>query len=183
MWKMGMEGVWDLGLGSSGLRSPMKPPLAQVGMTEISPEKLMDIYEMIVFNRIPFLFKARNFLLLKLKLLNQTWYFTETVSLKSDVLCKSASICWLPMIPNVRGEIASVTYYLPKSANSKTSVFDCLCQSTHVLKGSILCPVHGSQGIYQISTTPGWYGWVSPRVFWDVSGSFWPGLSWDSWTF
>ena len=144
-------------------------------MTETRPEKLMDTYETgrsVAFNKILFLFKARNFPLLKLKLLNQTLYFTDTVSLKSHVLCKSAIICWLLMTPSSRGEIASGTYHPPKSANSKIFVYDCLCQSTHVPKGSIFCPGQGSQGIYETSALRGWCAWVFPRVFWGVSGSF-----------
>lgn len=76
-----------------GAEASHETPVGPMGMTEKNPEKLMDICEMVVFDKILFLFKARNFLLLNLKLLNQTLYFTETVSLKSDVLCKSASIC------------------------------------------------------------------------------------------
>lgn len=178
-----MGGDWDLEYGSSGLRPPMKPLLAQVGMTEINTEKLMDIYEMVVFNKILFPFKARNFLLLKLKLLNQTLYFIETVSLKSDVLCKSASICWLLMIPNARGEIASVTHHLPKSANSKTFVYDCLCQSIHVLKGSIFFPVQAARESTRLQLPRAGvveYPLQSSEMLVALSGLDCP---WDSWTF
>lgn len=143
---MGKGLDWDWGTAPQGWGLSWNP-VSPSGNYGNKPGKTDEMVSSVVFNKFLFLFKARKFLFAKTKATKSNILVYWNYIIKSDVLCKSAIICWLLMIPNSRVAISSVIYHLSKSAHGKTFVYDCLCQSTHVLKESIFCPVQDSQGI------------------------------------